>query len=516
MTIQSTSTSIRADNLCTPFFESAQRRPEDIAIVFEDREFRYSDLVAQVDATIDLLFEVGIKPGDRVAILSHNHPAIIVTLYAIARVGAILLPLNPRCTLEEIKKMAADTDVSIFFFSAATMPIMTKLYCNFPDATFIGIEKSYDDWPILSISSISGTPEMSRHPLCETGQDTLAVLLYTSGTTGDPKGVMITHGNIGAMLTNVHLTTNITNTAVVLSIAPLFHVGSFSYALAALAIGGKVVILPSFDTDDVYKALKKWSPTFTFCVPTMLFELEKHHEFNSHDFPNLMIMAAGAPVPIDTLRKWLGRGVQITQGYGMTEGGSTILDANRSIEKVGSAGIPSPLTEVQIRDLDNNIPITEPGISGQIFMRGAAISQGYWNSPEETAATFDSEGWLASGDIGQWDEDGYIYIVDRLKDMIISGGMNVYPAEIEKVLCGHDYVTSAAVIGLPDDKWGERVTAVVVLKDNESAEAEDLRAYCREKISHYKVPRQFEFVKALPLGPSGKILKGELRDRFIT
>ncbi len=507
---------IYTNNLCSPFFDKARRRPDRIAIVYGDQTYRYADLVMQIDATIDLFLDSGVKRGDRVAILCHNHPAMLVILFALARLGVVYLPLNPRSSLEEVRSIANDAEITSLVISPDLLQAMSRLQDELPYLTFISIEEAHSDWPILSVKDLTGAKGISRHPLCETDQDSLAVILYTSGTTGDPKGVMITHGNIWAIVTNVHLTTHIVDSAVVLSIAPMFHVGSLSYALAALAAGGKVVIMPSFDPDGVYKALAMWKVTFTFCVPTMLFILENHPKFANHDFSDLMIMAAGAPVPIATLRKWLDRGVRITQGYGMTEGGSTVLDPARALEKAGSAGMPSPLTEVQIRDLETNLPILQAGVNGQIFMRGPAISKGYWNRPEETAVTFDSDGWLASGDVGYWDEEGFIYIVDRIKDMIISGGMNVYPAEVEKVLCGHERVDSTAVIGLPDEKWGERVTAVLVVRGSEPIEEEELRAYCRAKMSSYKVPQQFEFVDNIPLGPSGKILKRELREQFIT
>jgi len=515
--IASTTGPIYTSNLCAPFFDAARRWPRRAAVIYEGETYSYADLVAQTDAAVDLLREIGVAAGDRVAVFATNHPAILVVLFALARIGAVHLPLNPRCSLYEVRKVVADADISALVVGSPFQERVAPLRAELPGLVCVSIEQSYADWPVLSILGVRGGDGLSRHLICLTDAADLAVVLYTSGTTGEPKGVMISHGNAWAMLLNIYLTTPITAASTVLCVAPMFHVGALYYALAALGAGGCAVILPGFEVEAVYAALERWSISFTFCVPTMLHALQNHPQFATQDFSKLMIMAAGAPVPVATLRQWLERGARIVQGYGMTEGGATVLDADRCLDKVGSAGMPAPLTEVQIRDLRSGEPIDKPDINGQIFMRGAAISRGYWRRPAETAAAIDSDGWLATGDVGRWDAEGFIYIVDRIKDMIISGGMNVYPAEVEKAIGEHAGVAAVAVIGLADEKWGERVTAVIVRKAGDAGAqvgAEELRVHCGERLASHKVPQQFEFVDALPLGASGKVLKARLRGGF--
>ncbi|MBT7369826.1 MAG: AMP-binding protein [Gammaproteobacteria bacterium] len=503
------------NNICGPFFDRARRNPESIALVYEDCTYRFADVVAQVDTTIDLLLKCGIKRGDRVAFIGQNHPATIVVLFALTRIGAVHLPLNPRCSAAEVKFITNDADVSTVIVGPDFQQMVDGIRGGLPCSNCIGIEEAPQDWSILSIKDVTGSTGLSRHKAVDTDKDSLAIMLYTSGTTGTPKGVMITHSMVSATSTNLDLNFRMNNQTSMLAMAPMFHISALAMALPALSAGGKLVLMPGFTPDDVYHALSTWQITLTFAVPTMLLALENHPRFADHDFSILTIVAGGAPIPVAMLRTWLGRGAQIVQGYGMTEGGGTMLEAAKALEKVGSAGMPLPLTEIQIRDLESNLPVFESEIEGQIFMKGPAVFRGYWNRPEETATAVDAEGWLATGDIGRWDDDGCIYIVDRLKDMIITGGMNVYPAELEKVLCDHPQVEMAAVVGLPDDKWGEQVTALIVSNGNNPIEEEELLAYCCETMSNYKVPQQFEFYESFPVGPSGKVLKRQLREELL-
>ncbi|MEM9384784.1 MAG: AMP-binding protein [Pseudomonadota bacterium] len=505
---------VYTDNLCAPFFNNAEQDPEQVAVVFQGTSYRNADIVAKVDAAIDLLLNLGIGRGDRVAFLGENQPGMLVLLYALSRLGAVYLPLNPRSAGEEVLFIAEDADIKAIVVGSAFQDQVEAVRPQLAGRTLIGIDSAPAHWTTLSLHKVVGTDGRSRHGIVSTHAGDTAFMLYTSGTTGTPKGVVYTHGNVWATVCNLLLANRPNASSTTLAVAPMFHIASLAYALTDIAAGGRVVMLPSFDVDAVYHSLAEWKVTTVFAVPTMLIALEQHPLFATHDFTGLTIIAAGGPVPVPMLRKWLGRGALVTQGYGMTEGSGTVLPASKALAKVGSAGRALPLTEVQIRDVESNEVICDSGVNGQIFMRGPSISKGYWRRPEETAKVFADDGWLATGDIGRWDEDGYIYIVDRLKDMIVSGGMNVYPAEIEKVLSGHAQVRSVAVIGLPDSKWGERVTAIVVPHDLEQADPQGLEAFSREKMSNYKIPKQFEFVEVLPIGPSGKVLKRELRKRF--
>jgi fatty-acyl-CoA synthase len=505
---------IYTNNLCAPFFDYARRNPKSIALVYQGKKYHYADVVAQIDAAIDLFAELGVKRGDRLVFIGNSQPVMIITLFALARMGAVHLAINPRCSAAEVTYILNDAGAAVAVVALEFQNMVEGIRGKLPCKAFIGIESAPAGWSVIRTESITGTRAVSRHLICQTRQEDLAVMLYTSGTTGKPKGVMITHGNVWATMSNVNMLFRLNASTTLLSMAPMFHIGALAYGLAVLAAGGKIVILSAFDADQVYEAMETWQVTMSFGVPTMLAALEHHPRFAGHDFTGLSMTVAGTPVPVTMLETWLSRGAGIIQGWGMTEGGGTILESNKSRQKIGSAGQPLPLTEIEIRDIESGATITESGEKGQIWMRGPTVTKGYWNQPEETAKSFDSEGWFATGDIGCWDEDGFIYIVGRIKEMIITGGMNVYPSELEKVLCDHPRVASAAVVGLPDEKWGERVTALIVPRGEDPVDEKELLAYCREMMSNYKVPRQFEFLDSFPVGPTGKILKMELQARY--
>ena len=502
-------------NLCAPFFDNSRRHPQNPALVFDDRPISNADMISQIDFTIDALQGCGIKPGDRVAYLGWNHPMLLITLLATARMGAIFLPLNPRSSDVEANHILNDCAASAVIAGPEFQPLIDGIRKDLPCEVYLGIEKGSTDWTVLNSGEIEGSDGISRHPIKQTLTDDVAVLLYTSGTTGRPKGVMITHGNVWSHSLNLRLQLNLHSQTTLLAMAPMFHIGSLAMALAAIVVGGKVVVLSAFDTSTVYRAITTWNVSLTFGVPTMLQALEHHPMFSTTDISNVTVIVGGSPVPVSMLETWSRMGVRIQQVYGMTEGGGSMLDADKGLEKIGSAGLPLPLNEIELRTIDTGQVINVSDKDGQIWMRGPTITKGYWNLPEETVEAFDEDRWLASGDVGRWDSDGYLYIVDRIKDMIISGGVNVYPAEVEKVLSDHPGIVSAAVIGLPDNKWGERVTAVIVTETSQSLSADEVIEFCQQSLSGYKVPRQVEFTTSLPEGPTGKVLKRELRSKYI-
>jgi len=502
------------NNMCAPFCDTARRHPQRTALVFDEQVISNADVVARIDATIDALRSCGIATGDRVAFLGWNHPMLLIALLAAARMGAIFLPLNPRSTAAETRFILNDCDAAAIFAGAEFQAMIDGIRSDLPCRAYLGVDSGPGGWTVVDTGDLEGGNGISRHPIAPTKAGDVAVLMYTSGTTGRPKGVMITHGNVCATSFNIQSIMQLTLNSTLLAMTPMFHIFSLAYALMTLTVGGRTVILSAFDPDEVYRAIDRWAVSIFFGVPTMLQALEQHPSFATTDFRDITVIAAGAPVPVKMLETWGAIGARIMQGWGMTEGGGALLEADKGLEKIGSVGLPLPLTEIQLRAVDDDRVIRCSDEDGQIWMRGPTITKGYWGLRDETESAFDESGWFATGDVGRWDADGYLYIVDRIKDMIISGGVNVYPAEVEKVLSGHPEVASVAVIGLPDEKWGERVTAVVVPRHAGAVSADDIIAFCKASLSGYKTPRQVEFVDSLPVGPTGKVLKRNLREMY--
>jgi fatty-acyl-CoA synthase len=299
--------------------------------------------------------------------------------------------------------------------------------------------------------------------------------------------------------------------------APLFHIGGLNVTpLSCWQKGGHVVLHRAFDPARFIADVREYRVTTTFAVPAMLLFVAQQPDFEAADLSSLrVIMCGGAPVPEPLLRLYNARGIPMNQGYGLTETApsGTYLGPDFALAKLGSAGKPMFFVDLRVVAEDGRTPLG-PNERGEVIMRGPNIMRGYWNKPEATAAAIDAEGWFHSGDIGYLDEDGFLYICDRLKDMIISGGENIYPAEVEAVLYDHPAVAEVAIFGEPNEKWGESVTAVAALKPGTSLDLETLRAWATERLARYKLPTRLEIVTALPRNPAGKVLKFELRDRF--
>lgn len=503
-------------NLSSPFFDRARRRPGATALIFENQELTYADLVSQIDATIELLKSQGIQPGDRVAYLGWNHPMLIVSMLAAARIGAVFLPVNPRSAAAECAYILNDCTAKAVLAGAEFMPLIDEIRSDLQAEVFLTIGQQVEGWVAANVSDLRGDSAVSQHEVAGTQADDLAILLYTSGTTGRPKGVMLSHDNVWTASLNMMFLIQPTASSTLLGMAPMFHVAALALAIASFATGGKLVALPAFRPDAVFEAIQRWGVTWTFGVPTMLQALQMAAEFESADLRGMLVLAAGAPVPVALLKTWGEAGVGIVQGYGQTEatGGTSLLDANMAEEKLGSAGLPFPLTEIQLREVESDNVIADPDTEGQIWIRGRNITKGYWGLTEETGEAFDDDGWFATGDLGRYDDDGYLFIVDRLKDMIISGGVNIYPAEVEHVLSNHPNVAAVAVVGVPDEHWGELVTAAIVSKDGQAVALEDIQAFSEQSLGSYKSPRRIEMLDELPVNASGKILKRALRERF--
>ena len=328
---------------------------------------------------------------------------------------------------------------------------------------------------------------------------------------------MLTHGNIWWNNVNALNAFDTLQDDVSLLVAPLFHIGGLNVnSLTIWQKGGHIVLHRSFDPARCLDDIERYRVTTMFAVPAMLLFISQQPGFATADLSSLgTLLCGGAPVPEPLMRLYAKRGIQINQGYGLTETSPfvTFLAPEWGMEKLGSAGRPPLFSELRIVDADGT-EIVMPRTNGEVITRGPNIMKGYWNNPEATAAAIDSEGWFHTGDIGYLDEDGFLYIADRLKDMVITGGENVYPAEVESVLYEHPSIAEIAVIGLPDEQWGEAVVAVVALKQDATLDLEELRDFAIDRLARYKLPRRLEQLPALPRNPAGKVLKFQLRARF--
>jgi len=345
----------------------------------------------------------------------------------------------------------------------------------------------------------------------------VAVIMYTSGTTGRPKGAMLTHANLWWNNTNALHMLDVSEDDVSLVVAPLFHIGGLNVTtLITWQKGGEIVLHRSFDPGRFLEDVPAYGVTTTFAVPAMLLFVSQHPDFAATDLTSLrLIICGGAPVPEPLIKLYNGRGVPINQGYGLTETAPmlTFLSPEFGLAKLGAAGKTPLFTEVRIVGPAGEV-LTEPFAKGEVCASGPNIMKGYWNKPEATRSAIDAEGWFHTGDVGYLDDDGFLYIADRVKDMLITGGENVYPAEVESVLYDHPSVAEVAVIGLPDERWGEVVVAVAALKPGTSLELAELRDFAHDRLARFKLPTRLELVEALPRNPAGKVLKFQLREQF--
>ncbi len=488
-------------------------------VTLHEDEYTYAQLGERVGRTAGILRARGVGRGDRVAFAAGNSIEVLDYLAATLALGAVFVPLNTRLSAAELAFIINDAQSTLIIADAALAAVIDAER-DALTAPCLGLADAGDlpgGWtPVADIEPLGDAVTGLGLPVpADTDPAEVAVLMYTSGTTGNPKGVMISHGNIVAMLQSFLLLTPMGVTSGLLAMAPMFHVAALSLALAALITGGRVVILRGFDIADVFDAFHTQPVTFTFGVPAMLQAMTMEPRFGETDLSDVLLMCAGAPVPESLLHQYLERGARITQGYGLTEstGVVSLLEPDLSTTKIGSAGMPFPLTAVQLRDGDGSTIIGDARTNGEIWIKGRSCVAGYWNRADETAALRDADGWLRTGDVGQFDEDGFLYITDRAKDMVISGGENVYPAEVEKVLAAHPAIADVAVIGVPDEQWGELVTAVVVAA-GEAPDLDDIQTFARQQLGGYKVPRRLEVIAELPRNASGKVLKRTLREQL--
>ena len=489
---------------------------EHIAIVDGERRISYAELDRRTDQLASALRDRGVRQGDRVATLQYNSAEFLELLFATAKLGAIFLPMNYRLAAPEITYLLADSGADVFVWSEALSQLARNALLGEDVRVRLRVTvggNACDDEEDYETLLESGEPRPLGMRVAGTD---VALLMYTSGTTGRPKGVMLTHDNLMWNAFNyLNADRPLRATDRTVTVAPMFHIGALSVpTLPLLYVGGTVAILPSFDAAHTLAAMANERATVQFLLPVMWTALMAAPDFESYDLTALeLAITGGAPCPLPVLEYFQGRGVPFQEGFGMTETapGATLLDADHVAVKRGSVG--RPLFYTQTRIVDENDRDVPTGEVGELVLRGPNIFVGYWGLPDATAEAFRG-GWFHTGDLGRVDDEGFITLVDRKKDMIISGGENVYPIEVEQVLWRHEAVREVAVVGVPHPKWEETPIAVVALEDGADVTADALISFARERLAHFKCPTRVEYVAELPRNATGKVLKRDLRKRF--
>jgi long-chain acyl-CoA synthetase len=466
----------------------------------------------------------GIDVGDRIAFLDRNGIAYFDFLFGGSLIGAVNVAVNWRLSPAEMAAIIDDSQASLLIVHADYLATLADMPSGLPEVRRIVVIDNAGSAHCLDQRSVSFEQWIDGCPPEDPGHvgaaDEVSMQLYTSGTTGLPKGVMLTNGNLSKAIAGANGTFNISDDTVSLVAMPLFHIGGSGWALCAMSRGGRSIILRDVDPDLLLRLIAAEHITEMFLVPAVLMVLLGTPSLATTDLSSVRLIFYGAsPISEDVLVKCMAAfGCGFCQVYGMTETTGAIVslafeDHDPDGPRRGllrSAGKPLDSVEIRIVDPETGTAVGV-GEVGEVQTRSAYNMAGYWRKPNETASTIDGGGWLRTGDAGYFDTGGYLYLHDRIKDMIVSGGENIYPAEVENVLLSHPTVVDAAVIGVPDPKWGETVKAVVVLAPGTEANEEDLIAHCRANLAHYKCPTSVDSTDDLPRNPSGKILKRELR-----
>ena len=521
-------------------YQSAQRYPSQVATMFLGSRLTYRQLKAQVDHLAGQLHAMGVRKGDRVAIMLPNCPQTVIAYYATLSLGAVTVLTSPLYVERELEHQWAESGVETVFVLDLLWPRMEGLrrklplkrvivtgvqdYLPFPkNVLFPFRARSQGKW--AKVPAGNGVFQFKRlvrrgpaPPPADLSPDDLACLQYTGGTTGLPKGAMLTHRNLVASVSQIRaflLQGHEDAQDRAIAILPLFHVYGMNGVMnLGVHLAATLILLPRLDIKSLVDVIGTQRPTFFLGVPALYVAVNSYPGIDQMDLTSIkMCFSGGAPLPVDVIESFEARtGARIAEAYGMTEASSvTHVNPRRGVRKFGSVGIPIVGTDSKIVDLETGARELSTGEAGELLVSGPQVMAGYWNQSDETEQVL-KDGWLYTGDIATIDEDGYFYIVDRKKDMILTAGFNVYPREVEEVLYQHPKVLEAAVIGLPDKVRGEKVTAYVVLKDDETATPQEIRTFCRERLAHYKEPRAVHFRDELPKSMAGKVLRRALQE----
>ncbi|MEM1245387.1 MAG: long-chain-fatty-acid--CoA ligase [Acidobacteriota bacterium] len=498
----------------------AQLSPDTEGFVDADtgRRFTFAEYNERANRTANALLDLGIGKGDRVALLQMNSVEYMESFFAIAKIGAVCVPLNWRLVPDELAFILRDSGATTLLFGSEFLESAQDLHTRGGGENGTLLERyvfcgsdGKPDWALSydELQAASGTGE----PPIDAGEDDLLYIMYTSGTTGLPKGAVHTHDSALWGVLTINATSDQRRGDRYLVALPLFHVGALTPCTALVHAGATSVVLRAFDPHRAWKIIDEEGITTGLKVPAMLnFMLQVYDPEHCKHEKLRWLMTGAAPVPVALIEAYDGLGIEIQQVYGLTEtcGPACLIASDDALRKAGSTGKAFFHTDVRVVDEQGN-DVPADG-DGEVIIRGRHIMKEYWNRPEATAEAIRG-GWFHSGDVARIDADGFIYIQDRIKDMYISGGENVYPAEVEAVLMSHPKVLEAAVIGVPSEKWGESGAAILV-KEDESVTSEEILQFAQDKLARFKQPVIVHFIEEIPRNPSGKILKRVLREQF--
>jgi len=497
-------------------FWLAKRRlkdPDKVAVVFGDTTQTYRQLADAADRVAAVLWHRGIRRGDAVAYIGENSPQFLQVMFGAAQLGAVFVPVNTRLAGPEMQHVLVDAGARAVVLDAELL-----------ERAMPGVEAGRIAHVIVTGEGLPEHPGLARltadapggHTVADVDLDDPAAIIYTSGTTGKPKGAVLSHGNLTWVALNCIVDYDVVSSDVSLMISPLFHVASLGMgALPVILKGATLVLEKGFEPGRALAQIQRHGVTMLSGVPTTYQMLADHPEWAATDLSTLRkLTCGGSAVPTRILNAYEERGLSFSQGYGMTETspGATSLAPSMTREKQGSVGLPHFFTEVRITDEHGDV--VPRGAVGEIEITGPNVFVGYHGQPEATAAAFTDDHWFRSGDLGYLDADGYLYIADRLKDMIISGGENIYPAEVENLISDIEGISGVAVVGIPDERWGEVPWAVVTLKEGAEVDTEIVRSRLDGVLARYKLPKNVVVVEDLPRTASGKVRKADLRARF--
>lgn len=504
-------------NLSDQLKQTAETHPDKHAYIYEDQAVTYEQLDQKVSLFAANLAAENINRGDHVALILGNSPEFIISYYGALRAGAVVIPINPIYTPSEIGYLLHNGDVKAIITLEQALPLVEGMAGQLSDVrlvAYVGEGTEEKEFANIKLKPFAGMVKEEGHevPSFTVEKDDVAVILYTSGTTGNPKGAMLSHKNIVSNASDTADYLEFNSDDVVITALPMFHVFCMTVSMnAPLISGGTLLILPKFSPQEVFRVAEKYKATVFAGVPTMYNFLYQYPEGRAEYFSHVRIcISGGSPLPVALLHRFEEKfNVRVSEGYGLSEAAPvTCFNPLDRPRKPGSIG--TNITNVENKVVDefgNEVP---PGTVGELIVKGPNIMNGYYKLPEDSSATI-RNGWLYTGDLAKMDEEGYFYIVDRKKDLVLVGGYNVYPREVEEVLYQHPNVSEAAVIGVPDPDFGEAVQAFVV--SNASLTEEDIKNYCKEHLAKYKCPTIVEFIDELPKNTTGKILRKALRKK---
>jgi fatty-acyl-CoA synthase len=485
------------------------------AVVDGDRRLSYLELNQRVNRLAIALQRLGLKHGDRCGILAYNCLEYVEVIFAAAKLGLILVPLNWRLSPAELVFNLSDSGTDLLFYDIEFNEVAVQITADISLKQMIALGSqeastinSYEDL-------LARQPDNEPQPDQPVGLDTAHIIMYTAGTTGRPKGAVLSQGASFFNALNLQLDMNFTPNDRNLLVLPMFHIGGIGlFTLPMLYAGGTVVIQRTFDPQVTLHLLKAQNITLFFGVAAVFLFLIQHPDFKPEVFENVrVVMSGGAPLPVSLVKQYHEAGIVLQQGFGMSEAAPSIstLSKDLALKKAGSIG--KALFHVEAKVVDDDMNDLPAGDVGELVIRGPNLLQGYWKRPEDTEEAF-SGGWFHTGDMARMDDEGDLYIVDRKKDMFISGGENVYPAEVENAVFELPQVAEAAVIEVKDEKWGEVGRAIVALKPEEQLTEQAVIRFLKGRLAKYKIPKRVVFVDNLPRNAAGKVLKNELRERF--